>query len=175
MVKWIIDAGHSEVQFKVKHLAISNIAGTFQMFSGVVKSENEDFDNAEVECVIDADSLTTNNIQRDKDLRSDIFLDTQQFPTLTFTGLLKKKAGNYELAGDLTIRDIVKRITMQTEFTGIGKGRFNDERAGFEVTGKINRKDFGLTWNMLTETGGFVVGEDIKLHFDIELIKQADE
>lgn len=174
MAKWTIDTGHSEVQFKVKHLAISNISGTFTMFNGNVKSEHEDFDNAEVECVIDADSLTTNNIQRDKDLKSDIFLDTQQFPVITFKGALKKRASDYELTGDLTIRDTVKKVTMNTEFTGIGKGRFHDERAGFEVNGKINRKDFGLTWNMLTETGGLVVGEDIRLHFDIELIKQAD-
>jgi polyisoprenoid-binding protein YceI len=174
MAKWTIDTGHSEVQFKVKHLAISNIAGTFKMFSGNVKSGNEDFNNAEVECIIDADSLDTNNVQRDKDLKSDVFLDTQRFPTITFVGTLKKNAGDYVLTGDLTIRGIVKKVALPTEFTGIGIGRFNDERAGFEVDGKINRKDFGLTWNMLTETGGLIVGEDIKLHFDIELTKQAD-
>lgn len=170
MANWTIDTAHSEVQFKVKHLAISNIAGIFKTFKGDVKTHGEDFDNATVQCIIDVDSISTNNAQRDKDLTSDVFFDTKLFPVITFNGQLKKD----ELIGDLTIRDIVKKVTMQVEFTGLGKGRFNDERAGFEVTGKINRKEFGLTWNMLTETGGFVVGEDIKLHFDIQLIKQEN-
>jgi polyisoprenoid-binding protein YceI len=167
MAKWIIDAGHSEIQFKVKHLAISNVAGTFKMFKGEVEGEN--FDNAKVQCIIDVSSLDTNNAQRDKDLKSDVFFDAQQFPVITFDGLLLKD----ELVGELTIRGVVKRVTMNASFTGTGKGRFNDERAGFEVDGKINRKDFGLSFNMLTETGSFVVGEEIKLHFDVEIIKQT--
>jgi polyisoprenoid-binding protein YceI len=169
---WRIDAGHSEVQFKVKHLAISNVSGVFNLFKGEVLSEKEDFDGATVHCVIDVSSLDTNNGQRDKDLKSEGFFDVQQFPEIVFDGLLKKKDDRYELAGELTIRETVRHIAMEAEFTGIGKGRFNDTRAGFEVTGKISRKDFGLSWNVLTEAGGFAIGEEIRLHFDIQLIRQ---
>ena len=170
--KWVIDAGHSEVQFKVKHLAISNVAGTFKLFKGDVLSDSEDFNSAKVQCIIDVSSLDTNNDQRDEHLRSDIFFDVQKFPEMIFNGELKKKNDSYELEGDLAIRDVIKPIVMQAEYAGTGKGRFNDTRAGFEVTGKINRKDYGLAWNILTEAGGFVIGEEIKLHFDIQIIKQ---
>lgn len=169
---WKIDTGHSAVQFKVKHLAIANVSGTFKLFKGEVVSENDDFDGAKVNCVIDVNSLDTNNEQRDKDLKSEGFFDVQKFPALIFDGKLKKNDDNYQLEGELTIREIINSIVMEVDFTGTGKGRFNDTRAGFEVTGKINRKSFGLSWNILTEAGGFVIGEEIKLHFDIELIKQ---
>jgi polyisoprenoid-binding protein YceI len=167
MAKWLIDATHSDVQFKVKHLAISNVTGSFKMFTGEVEGEN--FDNAKVQCSIDVSSLDTNNLQRDKDLKSDIFFDAQQFPLITFEGLLQKDA----LTGDLSIHGITQKVVMNATFTGQGKDRFNNERAGFEIDGKINRKDFGLNFNMLTETGSFVVGEEIKLHFDVEIIKQT--
>jgi len=169
---WKIDTGHSEIQFKVKHLAISNVAGTFKVFSGGMLTKNEDFDGAVVNCIIDVSSLDTNNTQRDGHLKSEGFFNPQKFPEITFEGQLKKKNDDYELAGDLTIRETTKHIVMEAELTGTGKGRFNDTRAGFEITGKITRKDFGLTWNILTEAGGLVIGEDIKLHFDIELIKE---
>lgn len=167
MAKWLIDTAHSDVQFKVKHLAISNVSGTFKMFKGAL--EGADFDNAKVQCSIDISSIDTNNAQRDKDLLSDIFFDAQQFPQMTFDGLLLKD----ELVGNLTIRGITKKVVMDVNFTGTGRGRFNEERAGFEADGKINRKDFGLSFNMLTETGSLIVGEEIKLHFDIEIIKQT--
>lgn len=171
--KWNLDVNHSSLQFKVRHLAVSNVSGTFKMFTGSAVSETDDFDNAKIECVIDASSVFTNNEQRDNDLRSPNFLNTEQFPNLTFTGLLKKKGEAYELSGNITIRNVTKPITMQAELTGTGKGRFNDTRAGFELTGKLNRKDFGLNVNILTETGSLVIGEDIKLHLDVQLIKQA--
>jgi len=171
--KWTIDAGHSEVQFKVKHLGISNVAGTFKLFKGEVICENESFDDAKVRCVIEVNSLDTNNAQRDEHLRSDGFFDIQNYPDILFEGVLKKREDQYTLEGELTIREVTHRVAMETELTGTGKGRFNDTRVGFEVTGKINRKDFGLSWNILTEAGGFVIGEEIKLHFDIQLIRQV--
>ena len=169
---WSIDPIHSEVQFKVKHLAISNIAGTFKTFKGDVISQTDDFDNAEVSLVIDADSIDTNHEVRDGHLKAEEFFDTPQFPQIAFKGLLNKKDDNYKLTGNLTIRQNTRPIVLDVEFTGAGKGRNGDTRAGFEVNGKINRKDYGLTWSMLTETGGLIVGEEIKLHFDIQLIKQ---
>jgi polyisoprenoid-binding protein YceI len=171
--KWTVDPKHSNVQFKVKHLAISNVNGTFDVFQGNVQSEDEDFNHAKVQFVIDSDSINTNLEDRDKHLKSAEFFDTQKFPKITFEGSLQRKNNDYELAGELTIRETVKNIRMEAEFTGTGKGRFGDTRAGFEVNGKINRKDFGLTWNLLTETGSFVVGEEIKLRFDIQLVKQT--
>ena len=168
---WKVDNGHSSVQFKVKHMAIANVSGTFDVFEGRLKTEHDDFRDAEITFKIDAESLNTNNKQRDEHLRSDLFFDTQQFPELIFNGRLHKIADDYELDGELTIRNVTKKLKLQAEFTGIGNGRNGDSRAGFELNGKINRKDYGLTWDMVTEAGGIIVGEEIKLNMDIELIK----
>jgi polyisoprenoid-binding protein YceI len=166
MAKWTVDTIHSLVQFKVKHLAIATVSGTFKMFSGDVVSEDDNFSNAAIHFTVDANSIDTHHPDRDGHLKSPDFFHTAQFPAITFDG----KLTNNQLTGELTIRGVSKSITMDVEFGGVGKGRFGDTRAGFEVDGKINRKDFGLTWSMLTEAGGLVVGEDIKMHFDIELI-----
>jgi polyisoprenoid-binding protein YceI len=168
---WKVDSGHSTVQFKVKHMAIANVSGTFNTFEGQVSSGGIDFEDALVNFNIEAESLNTNNRERDQHLRSELFFDTQRFPQLIFAGRLVKGKEDYELLGALTIRDVTKQISLQAEFTGAGEGRFGDKRAGFELNGKINRKDYGLTWSMLTEAGGLIVGEEIKLHFDIELVK----
>lgn len=169
---WKIDPGHSAIQFKVKHLAIANVSGVFSVFSGTVQTAQDDFADAQVHVVIDAGSLGTNNEVRDTHLKSDIFFDVQQFPQLTFRGTLHKLSGEYALTGLLTIRGVAKQISLATALTGTGKGRWGDTRAGFELTGRINRTDFGLTWNMPTELGGLLLGEDIQLHMDIELIKE---
>ncbi|MET3037228.1 YceI family protein [Chryseobacterium sp. NRRL B-14859] len=170
--KWLIDAGHSQVQFKVKHLAIANVAGNFKTFEGSVESNNDDFDHAAVHFELAAESIDTNNAERDNHLKSDLFLNVEKFPKITFNGLLKKETGNYQLSGSLTILETTKNILFDVEYTGIGTGRFNDTRAGFEISGKINRKDFGLNFNLANEAGNLVVGNEIKLVGDIELIKQ---
>ena len=172
--KWAIDPAHSEVRFKIKHLGITNVNGTFAVFQGDVETENDDFDNASVHFEINADSISTKHADRDKHLKSPDLFDTQTFPRITFDGKLQKGGDDYQLSGMLTIRGTTKHIVMDAEFTGTEKGRFNDFRAGFEVNGKINCKDFGLTWNVLTEAGSFVVGEEVKLQFDIQLIRQPD-
>ena len=169
---WTIDAGHSAIQFKVKHLAIANVLGDFTTFEGSVQTDQDDFDGAQVQITIDVHSLRTNNAVRDAHLKSDSFFAAEQFPKLTFRGILHKVADEYELAGDLTIRDTTNPVQLAVAFTGAGKGRFGDERAGFEVSGQLNRTDFGLTWSMLTETGNLVVGELIRLNLAIELIKE---
>ncbi|MBC7486867.1 MAG: YceI family protein [Cytophagaceae bacterium] len=168
---WTIDPNHSEAQFKVKHLMISNVSGTFNTFSGEVQSESTDFDQSKINLVIDANSVDTNVAERDKHLKSSLFLDTEKFPTIVFLGLLHKKDSHYELEGELTLCAVTKTVKLEVDFTGTGEGRFGDTRAGFEVNGKINRKDFGLNFNLLTDAGSMVVGEEIKLHFDIQLIK----
>ena len=172
---WQIDAGHSTIQFKVKHLTIATVTGIFTAFNGVVKTRQEDFDGAHIQLSIDAQSLNTNNEPRDEHLKSDSFFDVQQFPYLTFQGTLHKRTEDYTLIGALLIRHVSRRVELAVVCTGTGKGRFGDSRAGFELTGQINRHDFGLTWGMMTETGGLVVGEIIKLSLDIELVRQERE
>lgn len=168
--KWTVDTIHSSVQFKVKHLAISTVTGTFKVFQGEIFSEDDSFSQADIHFNIDANSLDTGHPERDGHLKAAEFFDTKNYPAITFRGTLDHD----KLIGALTIREVTKNVTMDVEFGGVGKGRFGDIRAGFEVSGKINRKDFGLTWSLLTETGGLVVGEEVKLHFDIQLIKEKE-
>jgi polyisoprenoid-binding protein YceI len=171
-VNWAIDPGHSEIQFKVKHLAIANVTGTFKTFSGHVSCKGDLFAGATVSFQMDAATIDTNNTERDKHLKSDLFLNAEKFPGIIFTGVITQEDGDYRLAGDLTLLATTKRISLNVEHTGTGQGRFNDTRAGFEIIGKINRKDFGLDFNLLTEMGSLVVGEEIKIHADVELIRQ---
>jgi polyisoprenoid-binding protein YceI len=170
--KWAIDPTHSEVQFKVKHLVISTVTGSFKKFTGEVLSEGEDFDNAKISFAIDVDSVDTNQADRDGHLKSEDFFAVAQHPQITFAGVLVKVQGNeYKLSGDLSVRGTVKPVKLEVEFGGIVKDPWGNIKAGFELNGKINRKDFGLTWNALTEAGGMVVGEDVKLHLNVELAK----
>jgi polyisoprenoid-binding protein YceI len=170
--KWGIDPTHSEVQFKVKHLVISTVTGSFKKFQGEIITESEDFDNAAVNFTIDASSVDTNQADRDGHLKSEDFFAVAQHPELTFSGTLYKKKGNdYKLAGDLTIRGNARPVELDVEFGGIVKDPWGNVKAGFEMTGKINRKEYGLTWNALTEAGGVVVGEDVKLHINVEVVK----
>ena len=169
---WQIDQDHSYIQFSVKHLGIASISGAFTAFAGTVQTERDDFAGAQVQLEIAAASLSTNNELRDGHLKSDVFFDVQRFPKLTFSGVLQKLTEGDVLTGTLTIGEISKQVALQTAFTGTGKGRGGDTRAGFEVVGSLNRTDFGLTWNMLTEIGSLAIGETIKLQMGIELIKE---
>jgi len=169
---WVIDPGHSEIQFKVKHLAIAHVAGTFKIFSGQIVCDGDLSAGAAVSFEMDAASIDTNNAERDKHLKSDIFLNADKFPKIIFSGVLTQEDGDYHLTGDLTLLSATKRVTLFVEHTGTGVGRFNDTRAGFEISGKINRKDFGLDFNLLTDMGSLVVGEEIRIHGDVELIRK---
>jgi len=170
--KWNVDPTHSEVQFKVKHLVISTVTGSFKSFNGSVESDDENFDGAKISFNIDVNSIDTNQADRDGHLKSPDFFAAEQFPTITFTGELKKISGSdYKVTGPITIRETSKVITLDVEFGGTVKDPWGNIKAGFEISGKVNRKDFGLNWNALTEAGGMVVGEDVKLHINIELAK----
>lgn len=171
--KWGIDTTHSEVQFKVKHLVISTVTGSFKKFSGSVESEGEsDFNNATVAFSIDVNSIDTNQADRDAHLKSPDFFSAEEYPTIDFNGQLKKVEGSvYKLKGPLTIRGTSHKVELDVEFGGIVKDPWGNIKAGFELNGKINRKDFGLSWNALTETGGLVVADDVKLHLNIELAR----
>jgi len=171
--KWAVDTTHSEVQFKVKHLVISTVSGFFKKFNGEVIAEGDDFNNAEVNFSLDVNSIDTNQADRDGHLKSEDFFAAAQYPTITFSkGVLKKSSGDsYKLLGNLTIRETTAVVELDVEFGGTTKDPWGNIKAGFELSGKINRKDFGLSWNALTEAGGMVVAEEVKLHMNIELVK----
>src|SRR5580704_12800901 len=141
MQNWVIDSGHSEAQFKVRHLAVANVTGRFRVFQGEVICNGEGFEGAEVRVMADSGSLDTNNPQRDAHLKSPDFLDAEKYPVVAFQGVLSGSA----LSGTLTIRDISRPFELKVAHLGTGVGRFGDRRAGFEAEGVINRKDFGLT------------------------------
>ncbi len=170
--KWGIDTTHTEVQFKVKHLVISTVTGFFKKFSGSVESETEDFDGADVTFSLDVNSFDTNQADRDAHLKSADFFAAEQYPTLDFAGILKKVSGeDYKLDGALTIRGTTKPIVFDVTFGGTMVDPWGNTKAGFEINGKINRKEFGLNWNALTEAGGMVVSEEVKIHINVELAK----
>ncbi len=170
--KWGIDTTHTEVQFKVKHLVIATVTGTFKKFSGSVESETEDFDGASVNFSLDVTSIDTNQADRDAHLKSPDFFAAEQYPTVDFTGILKNISGNdFKLDGELTMRGTTKSVVLDVEFGGIMVDPWGNTKAGFEINGKVNRKDFGLSWNAITEAGGMVVSEEVKLHINAELAK----
>jgi polyisoprenoid-binding protein YceI len=175
--KWVIDPAHSEIQFKVKHLMITNVTGYFGKFNLEVETqESDDFTTANrIEFTADVNSISTNNEQRDTHLKSADFFDAATHEDIRFTGKNFEKAGqdNYQLHGDLTIRGITKPIMVNVEMEGIVQDPYGQTKAGFVVDGKISRKDFGLTWNAVTEAGSVVVSDDIRVHCEIQLVKQA--
>ena len=172
--KWVLDPMHSEVQFKVKHLVISTVSGFFKTFEGELITENEDFTGAEIDFSLDVNSIDTTQPQRDEHLKSAEFFDAATYPKISFKSTSFTADGDdYKLVGDLTIKDVTKPVTLAVEYGGNAGDFYGNTKAGFEVTGKINRKEFGLTWDGVTEAGSIVVGEDIKLSMNIQFAKQA--
>ena len=171
--KWAIDPAHSEINFKVKHLVIANVTGGFDKFDATVYTNGDDFTDAQIEFKADVNSINTNQPDRDNHLKSADFFDAANHPELTFISksLRKKGDSGFILTGDLTIRGTTKPIELEGEFGGIVKDPYGNTKAGFELTGKINRKEFGLLWNAITEAGGMVVSDEIKLMMNIELAK----
>lgn len=165
--KWGIDPTHTEVQFKVRHLVISTVTGFFKKFSGSVESDSDDFDGAQVSFSLDVNSIDTNQADRDGHLKSPDFFAAAEYPTIDFEGILKKN----KLVGDLTIRGTKKNLTLDVDFGGIMVDPYGNTKAGFEINGKINRKEFGLNWGAVTEAGGVVVGDEVKLHINAQLVK----
>jgi polyisoprenoid-binding protein YceI len=169
--KWAIDPAHTEVQFKVKHLVISTVTGKFNQFEGTLNSETEDFDGADAAFSIDVNSVSTNSEDRDNHLRSNDFFAAEEYPKITFeNGRLKKvKDDQYTMSGDMTIRGTTRPVTLNVVYNGTMKDPWGNMKAGFEITGKLNRKDYGLTWNTITEAGGMLVGEDVKLEINAQV------
>lgn len=173
MTIWKIDQAHTDIKFKVKHLVVSTVTGHFGSFDGLIETENDDFSDAKVTFEADVDSINTKNEQRDNHLKSPDFFDAANHPKIKFVSksIAKKSDSDYELTGDLSIRGIKKEVKLTVTFNGFSKGFGGISVAGFELAGKVNRFDYGLQWNALTEAGGVVVSEDVKLDISVELQK----
>lgn len=173
--KWAVDPTHSEIVFKVKHLMITNVKGEFRKFTSEINADGEDFTKASISATIDASSIFTNEDNRDGHLKSADFFDVGNYPELKFTGTSFKKIDdeNYQLKGILTIKDVSKEVALDVEFGGINKDPWGNEKAGFSINGKINRKDWGLNWNAALETGGVLVSDEVKISAEVQFVKQA--
>lgn len=171
-VVWTLDPTHSEVTFKVKHLMISNVKGEFKNFTATV--DGEDFEKAKIGASIESASIDTNNADRDGHLKSADFFDVENYANLTFESTSLKKTDDYEykLTGLLTIKGVSKEVTLDVEFGGVNKDPWGNEKAGFSLEGKINRKDWGLNWNTALETGGVLVSDEVKLQAEVQFVKQ---
>ncbi len=172
---WILDPAHSEISFRVKHLMISNVKGVFTEFSAETSTENDDFSQASITVNINTASVNTGNADRDAHLRSADFFDAGTFPAINFTSdsLTKKDDENYKLSGELTIRGISKPISLDVEYGGLMKDPWGNVKAGFSVSGKINRKDWGLNWNAALETGGVLVSDEVRISAEVQFLKQS--
>lgn len=174
--KWSIDPVHSEITFKVKHLMITNVKGMFKEFDASIYTTGENFMTSEIDFWMNPASVDTGVADRDAHLKSADFFDVENFGQIHFIGNTYEKVdnnGSYTLYGELTIKDITKQIKLDVEFGGVMKDPWGNEKAGFSINGKINRKDFGLTWNTALETGGVLVSDDVWISCEVQLVKQS--
>lgn len=174
--KWVIDPSHTEVEFSVRHMMIATVKGRFAGVEGEIVGDPHDLTNAQVNVTIDVASIDTRENDRDNHLRSADFFDVENYPKMTFKSTQITRTGDntYKVTGDLTIRDVTRPVELDVTFNGTGKDPWGGERAGFSATGALNRKDFGLTWNAVLETGGVLVGEEIKINLEVETVRQAE-
>ncbi len=175
-MNWTIDSAHSEINFSARHMMIATVRGRFEKFSGDVDFNENDPTQSRVEIKIDASSINTREPQRDGHLMSPDFLDVEVYPFITFKSkrIDVKDEGHALITGDLTIRDITREIVLDVQFAGLAKSPYGTTNAGFGASTRINRKDWGLTWNVALETGGVLVSEEIKIDIELEIVKQAE-
>jgi polyisoprenoid-binding protein YceI len=174
---WQIDSAHSHVQFSVRHMMIATVRGSFEQFSGTVAGDEQDPPGATVDVRIEAASLDTRDAKRDAHLRSPDFLNVEQYPYLYFksTRIEQVDSRRARLIGDLTIRDVTKEVALDVEYAGQAKSPWGTISAGFSAQAKISRKDWGLNWNVALETGGVLVGDEITINIELELVKQVEQ
>lgn len=174
--KWALDPTHSEIGFKIKHLMISNVSGKFTKFDVYAETEDEDFSKGVVSATIDVASINTNNADRDAHLRNADFFEAENYPDIIFKSEKVEVVDDesFDLFGNLTIKDITRPLRFKVEHSGVTKDPWGNTRAGFTVSGKINRKDWGITYNAALETGGVVLGDELKVEAEIQLIKQVE-
>lgn len=167
--KWLLDPTHSEINFKVRHMMISNVKGEFRNFNAEIEANDDTFQNAKTTAFIDVDSIYTNNADRDNHLKSAEFFNAELNPKITF----ESDSLNQDITGNLTINGVTKPVTLEVEFGGINVDPWGNTKAGFTFEGKISRKDFGLNWNAALEAGGVMVGDEVKISGDLQFVKQA--
>ena len=175
--KWALDPTHSEIQFKVKHLMISKVTGQFKAFTATVETEGEDVSTSSVDFSADVSSISTNNEQRDAHLRNSDFFDVDNHPKLTFvsTGMQHIEDEKYKMTGILTMRGVSKEEVFDVEFGGTVQDPWGNTRMGVEVSGKINRKDYGVSFSVVSETGSLLLGEDVSLHIQAEFVELVEK
>jgi polyisoprenoid-binding protein YceI len=175
MATWKIDPTHSDVEFKIKHLMITNVTGYFGKYDATVETTGDDFTDSKISFETDVNSITTKNADRDQHLQGEDFFHAAQYPKITFVSTSVQKVDNetLKITGDLTMRGVTKPVTLDVEYSGIVKDPYGQTKAGFEVKGKVNRKDFGVSFNGITDNGGLMLGEEVKLQASVQLVKQA--
>ena len=174
-IKWGIDPVHSEIAFKVKHLMITNVKGEFKEFDASIYTSGEDFMTSEIDFWMNPASVDTGDAKRNEHLKSPDFFDVEKFKQISFTGNTYEKVdndGSYTLYGDLTIKGIKKQVKLDVKFGGVMKDPWGNEKAGFSLNGKISRKDWGLNWNAALETGGVLVGDEVKINGEVQFVRQ---
>ncbi|QAY67638.1 YceI family protein [Paenibacillus protaetiae] len=172
---WVVDAAHSSVDFYVKHMMIAKVKGTFHQFDASIEADLEDLANASIAFNIDLNSVDTRNADRDNHLRSADFFDLDNYPALTFrsTGIVRNSDGEYDLFGDVTLHGVTRSETFALSFEGSGRDPWGNEKAGFSASGVLRRSDYGLSYNAVLETGGVLIGDEVKFTIDVEAAKQA--
>ncbi len=177
VARWEIDPVHSEIAFSVRHLMVATVRGRFNRFQGVIEFDPAHPESGRVEVTIDAASIDTRNEQRDNHLRSPDFLDVEKYPTITFVSKRIEPLGDnrFRVVGDLTLRGVTREVALEAEFLGVSKDPWGGERAGFSARAKLNRHDFGASWNVALETGGWLVGDTLDVTLDIEAVRKAEQ
>lgn len=172
--KWVLDPTHSEIGFRVRHMMFSNVSGRFQNFEATIETEDDDFETSTIRFNADVDSITTGNAERDAHLLSADFFDTARYPKIVFDAksFVKKNEGEYVLTGDLQIHGTIKAVSLPVEYGGLLKDPWGNIKAAFSIDTRINRKDWGLNWNSVLETGGVLVSEEVRLLIDLQFVKQ---
>ena len=170
MSKWNVDVTHTNVGFEIKHMMVSKVCGNFSDMEGTIEGDPRELENTKINFRVGIDSISTNNEDRDNHLRSADFFEAEKYPNMTFESTNIKKVGDnqYELTGNLTIKDVTKETTFDVEYLGEGTNPWGVEVVGFEASTTISRKEFGLTWNQALETGGVLVGDDVKIQIDLQ-------
>jgi polyisoprenoid-binding protein YceI len=173
--KWVLDPTHSELGFKIKHLMITNVSGSFKNFEAEVETNETDFSTAQINLTAEMNSITTNNEQMDAHLRTSDFFEVEKYPGMEFTSARVEKidSDTFAIYGELTLKGVTRAVKLNAEYSGVAKDPWGGERAGFVVTGKINRSDWGVNFNGVLETGGVMLSEEVKIHSEIQLVKQA--
>jgi polyisoprenoid-binding protein YceI len=174
--KWLLDPAHSEIQFKVKHLMITTVTGSFKEFSAEVETQGEDFSAGIISFQASAKSIDTNDKQRDAHLKSADFFDVEKFPVIYFQSSGFEKGdddNNFQLSGNLTIKEVTRPVKLNVEFGGVAKDPWGNVKAGFSLEGKINRKEWNLNWNAALESGGLLVSDDVRISCEVQIVKQV--